>query len=248
MSIEADEITCTRATRALPVTPTEGNRTMHLKRALISSIWVICLPCYAWAQDSTVTAVGKVIQIAGETVYVDREREWGWTEGQILELQRNGVNVGELRVVRMSDRFCACRFHSIRGRVVVGDDVRGIVIETRTGERIEPNREVAVNHDTLSIDSQTAQSPEAVTDTNSERHAAIRGKVALRYLYSDDQQSGDHDMHQPALVIDWHASQIGGIGLNFDFRLRARRQTSRNTTNPMFRLYDLGYDSKDKRL
>ncbi|MFT5365328.1 MAG: hypothetical protein ACI8V2_000265, partial [Candidatus Latescibacterota bacterium] len=239
-----------RAKHVIIVTPTERNKGMFLRLSFILGFCFLCLPLQGWAQEMGGMVAGKVIQIAGETVYVDVGREKGWQDGQVLQVWRGGVNVGELRVVRLSDRFCACQVVSVKSGIRVGDEIRGGAQKKDSGGVTDNTVEVKNGNNTLDVRNQPAKTFTFPIDDVSEIHTIIRGKVAFRYRFSDDQSESNHDVHQPAVLVDWDVSQIGGTGFRFNFRARARRQTSRSSTRPILRLYDLGvhYESPNKRV
>lgn len=220
---------------------------MLQKLFLIICLCLMSMPFEVGAQVIGQSISGKVIQIAGETVYVDVGRQGGWQDEQILQVWRGGMRIGELQVIRLADRFSACKVIAVKGGIRSGDEVRGIIKKDSGGgttlEKEKPN-----GNDTLDIRPQPAKILPFAPDDVSETHTVVRGKLALRYSFSDDQSESNRDVHQPAALMDWEVSNIGGTGFRFDFRARARRRTSSSTTRPLVRLYDLGlhYESPNQ--
>ena len=222
---------------------------MYVKWALIQGLGVLCLPWLLLAQE-TKTVVGKVVQIAGETIYVDVGRLQGLSDAQVIQIVGNGVSLGEVRVVRLADRFSACEVVSLSRTVRVGDAVHGVIVAKELDGRDELNEEENDGSDALDIRVQPVKTASTVSDEVSEIRSIIRGKVAVRYSFLDDQSEQNRDVHQPAFLMDWDVSQIAGTGLRFHVRLRGRRQTSQSSARSPFRLYDLGlhYESANERL
>lgn len=200
------------------------------------------------AQENSLRVSGTVMQIASETVYVNLGRQNGLVDGQRLVVQRNSKQVAELRVVRLADKFSACELVSQQGDILVGDEIIGQI-------HIQEDRREGVSEDiqdashAVDLRTPTSEVPVSLSDDVAEIRTLIKGKVALRYSFLDDQTETNRDVHQPALLMDWDVSQIAGTGLRVNFRARARRQSSTGSQSAV-RLYDLGvhYESPNKGL
>ncbi|MGA1198660.1 MAG: hypothetical protein ACO36I_19400, partial [Candidatus Latescibacterota bacterium] len=200
------------------------------------------------AQES-IKVSGKVLQLAGNTIYVDVGKNKGWEDGQVLTVFRNKERIGQIKVIRLSNRFCACEAVEGREPVRVGDEVRGdvqVILEPSEKESLMEDNDVAHSVD---ISDQSGEIPLRVSDDIAELRAIIRGRVSLRYNFLNDQSEANRDAHQPAMLMDWEASQIAGTGLRVNFRVRARRQSAAGSSRAVLRLYDLGlhYESPDNR-
>ncbi|MBT4141397.1 MAG: hypothetical protein HOE48_26045, partial [Candidatus Latescibacteria bacterium] len=221
---------------------------MFQRLSLVVGLCLLGLPFQVGAQMNGLSISGKVVQIAGETVYVNVGRQGGWQGGQVLQIWRDGVNVGELRVIRIADRFCASNVVSVTGGIRIGDEVRGDVQKEDSGGGAKREKEVPDGNSTLDVRTQSVKVLPLASDDIPEERTLSRGKLSLRYSFSDDQSESNRDVHQPAALLDWDVSNIGGTGFRFNFRARARRRTSSRTTRPLVRLYDLGlhYESPNK--
>lgn len=223
---------------------------IDMKLSLFSSMIGMCLLCLPMTLDAqeSIKISGNVLQLAGNTIYVDVGKDKGWRDGQVLAVFRDGIQVGKIKVVRLSDRFCACEAMLGGGEIRVGDVVSGEtqVISARS-EKESLMEEKDAAH-ALDVSAQSGEVPIRVSDDVAELRAIIRGRVSLRYSFSDDQSEANRDVHQPAMLMDWNVSQIAGTGLRFNIRFRARRQSSAGASRTALRLYDLGlhYESPNK--
>ena len=175
--------------------------------------------------------IGQVIQIAGETVYVNAGRKHGRVDGDVLRIVREGTEVAKVRVVRLSDSFSACEVIFAAGIIRAKDEVVGsmpIEIEGEEKEEVEGGR---TNHE---VEKTGQQAVDKIYE--SDRHTLqLRGKVALRYSRIDDRSASNRDVHRPSAVMSLELGQTDG--LRFQTRFRARKQ-DRRTLSPL-RLYDL---------
>jgi len=238
---------CMRARRVMTVTPMEMIRMKHFQ---ISTLMICAVlgTLSANAQENLQRVSGTVMQIASETVYVNLGRQNGLVDGQHLVAKRNNQQVAELRVVRLADKFSACEFVSQQGDLLVGDEIVGQI-------RVQEDRREGVLEDipdashAVDLPTPASEVPVSISDDVAEIRTLIKGKVALRYSFLDDQTETNRDVHQPALLMDWDVSQIAGTGLRINFRARARRQSPAGSRSAV-RLYDLGvhYESANKGL
>jgi hypothetical protein len=167
--------------------------------ALATLLFALALPAHG---DEA-----KVTYVSGTTVYFDAGADRGLTEGDIVEVVREGQVVGRLRVTYLTAGRASAEREGDIPRLSVGDVVR-----------FEP-RPSAV------LPAVAAGSESRLRRTFSD--LGIHGRVGLRWLHVKDRTARGGDFSQPSLDLRLVGSQVGGAPIDFAVDLRPRR-TYRN--------------------
>lgn len=236
--------------KAMPVTIVTQMEMIKMLRAFTCLILcLLCSPLKGSANGDGNMVNGKIVQLAGKTIYVDVGRSDGWQEQQELVVYRGGVQVGKVQIVRLADRFCACE--QIAGKKVlrIGDEVQGV-------GAIDADQAIQSEGEDLGEGNRSARKKERpqqyvqISDEVAHLRTQVRGKVAVRYTFSDDKSESNHDVHQPSVRMNFDVDHIAGTGFGFNVRVRARKKPSSTSQHPILRLYDLGvhYQSANEAL
>ncbi|RQW01989.1 MAG: hypothetical protein EH225_09055, partial [Calditrichaeota bacterium] len=184
----------------------------------------------------------RVSYVSAENVYLDAGKLAGLNIGDKLTIQRNGENIGQVKIVYLADYSASAVVVNEEQPIQPGD--LAIVQDKAVESTPQPEAEPETSRVVIT---ETAQKP-AVQRSKNHRKSSFSGTISVQYYHWNDLKNSNLDFSQPTMRLSVRGRELWGkeYYLRIRGRLRHNQRERRLHTNApesewRNRIYELSF-------